>query len=90
MFRNSRLKAGLKTLNNLDYRVLSEMGEVRVKVKLTNAMDEALARRGKIKEEEIRNYEADALVDTSAVSSVIPAQVMGNLGLLSSGQRVAQ
>jgi predicted aspartyl protease len=66
------------------------VGEVRVKVKLTNAMDEALARRGKIKEEEIRNYEADALVDTGAVSSVIPAQVMGNLGVLARGQRVAQ
>ncbi len=66
------------------------MGEVRVKVKLTNAMDEALARRGKIKEEEIRSYEADALVDTGGVSSVIPAQVMKKLGVAARGNRVAQ
>ncbi len=44
------------------------MGEVRVKVKLTNAFDEGLARRGKIGKDEIRRYEADALVDTGAVS----------------------
>ncbi len=49
------------------------MDEVPLKVKLTNSIDEALARRGQIKKEEIRSYEADALVDTGAVSSVIPA-----------------
>lgn len=53
-------------------------------------MDEALARRGKIKEEEIRKYEADALVDTNSFSSIIPAQMMESLGLLARSQRVAQ
>jgi clan AA aspartic protease len=66
------------------------MGEVRVKVKLTNALDRALAKRGKIDENEIRSYEADALVDTGAVSSVVPANVMQQLGLLADGQRVAE
>ncbi len=66
------------------------MGEVRVKVKLTNSFDLALARRGKIVESEIRRYEADALIDTGAVSSVIPANVMEQLGLLSEGQRLAE
>ena len=66
------------------------MGEVRVKVKLSNALDRALARRGQIKTEEIRSYEADALVDTGAVSSVIPAHVMEQLGLQADGQRVAE
>ncbi len=66
------------------------MGEVRVKVKLTNALDRALARRGQISEKDIRSYEADALVDTGAVSSVIPANVMEQLGLESDGQRVAE
>ncbi len=66
------------------------MGEVRVKVKLTNAFDEALARRGQIKKEEIRRYEADALVDTGAVSSVVPLNVMKQLGVLSVGTRVAE
>ncbi len=66
------------------------MGEVRVKVKLTNAFDEALERRGQIKKEEIRRYEADALVDTGAVSSVVPANVMKQLGVLSIGNRIAE
>ncbi len=66
------------------------MGEVRVKVKLTNAFDEALARRGQIGKDEIRRYEADALVDTGAVSSVVPANVMQQLGVLSIGSRIAE
>ena len=66
------------------------MGEVRVKVKLINALDRALARRGQIKKEEIRSYEADALIDTGAVSSVVPPFVMEQLGLESDGQRVAE
>ena len=64
------------------------MGEVRVKVKLTNALDRALARRGQITEKEIRNYEAYALVDTGAVSSVVPANVMEQLGLQVDGYRL--
>ena len=66
------------------------MGEVRVKVKLTNTLDRALARRGKIGKDEIRSYEADALIDTGAVSSVVPPNVMRLLGLQSNGQRVAE
>lgn len=49
-----------------------------------------MARRGKIEKNEIRVYEADALVNTGAFSSVIPANVMKQLGLLTSGQRVAE
>lgn len=66
------------------------MGEVRVKVTLTNALDRALARRGQIDAAAIRSYEADALVDTGAVSSVIPQHVMAQLGLEADGQRVAE
>ncbi len=66
------------------------MGEVRVKVKLTNAFDESLARRGQLKAEEIRSYEADALVDTGAVSCVVPQNVMEQLGVLPIGNRVAE
>ncbi len=66
------------------------MGEVRVKVKLTNALDRALARRGQITEKEIRNYEADAVIDTGAVSSVVPANVMEQLGLQADGFRLAE
>lgn len=66
------------------------MGEVRVKVKLTNAFDESLARRGQLKKEEIRSYEADALVDTGSVSSVVPVNVMERLGVLAIGSRIAE
>jgi len=38
------------------------MGEVRTKVRLLNAVDEALTRRNLLKAEEIRTYFANALV----------------------------
>lgn len=66
------------------------MGEVRVKTKITNAADESLARRGQIAAADVRTYEADALVDTGAVSSVLPIHVVTQLGLMSRGKRVAQ
>ena len=57
------------------------MGEVRVKIKIINAGDEAMFRRGKLSKEEIRTYETDALVDTGAVPSVLPIDVVQALGL---------
>ena len=57
------------------------MGEVRVKAKLTNAVDEALVRRGLLKPEQVRSCDADALVDTGAVRTVLPPQVVSRLGL---------
>ncbi|MDT7781457.1 MAG: hypothetical protein QOC99_3969 [Acidobacteriota bacterium] len=53
-------------------------------------MDEALARRGQISVDQIRQYEADALVDTGAVRSVLPAHVVQQLGLDIRGQRVVE
>jgi predicted aspartyl protease len=73
---------------NLSWEV--DMGEVRVKVKLTNSFDRALARRGRIENSEIRQYEADALIDTGAVSSVVPKFVMEKLGLMREGYRLAE
>jgi clan AA aspartic protease len=66
------------------------MGEVRVKAVLTNAIDEGLARRGQISPTEIRRYEADAMVDTGAVRSVVPSHVAQRLGLASRGQRIVE
>jgi clan AA aspartic protease len=66
------------------------VGEVRTRVMLTNAVDEALARRGMIKPDEVRRYQADALVDTGAVRSVLPPHVVERLGLGLRGQRVAE
>ncbi len=57
------------------------MGEVKVKVKLTNAGDEVLVRRGLLAADKIRSYESEALVDTGAVRSVLPAHVVQLLGL---------
>jgi hypothetical protein len=65
------------------------MGEIRVKVLRTNSVDEALYRRKKLKKSAVRRYEADAMVDTGAVRSIIPAHVMEALGLMSRGKRVA-
>ena len=66
------------------------MCEVRSKTLLVNAVDEALVRRGQLAPEQIRKYEADALVDTGAVRSVLPTHVVQQLGLDIRGQRVAE
>lgn len=66
------------------------MGEIRARVRLTNAVDEVRARSGEIPRDAVRVYEADALVDTGAVRSVIPVHVRERLGLLVLGQRLAE
>jgi clan AA aspartic protease len=57
------------------------VGEVRLRVTLTNAVDEALVRRGLLSADRIRHYEADATVDTGAVRTVLPSHVVQRLGL---------
>jgi predicted aspartyl protease len=57
------------------------MGEIRVKVKLTNAADEALNRARKLAKKKVRSFEAEAVVDTGAVRSVIPSHVLEKLGV---------
>ncbi len=66
------------------------MGEVRVRARLTNAVDEDLVRRGMLAPDQVRTYEADALVDTGAVRTVVPSQVAVRLGLAARGQRIAE
>ena len=66
------------------------MGEIRVKVKLRNLNDETQCRHGALRKEEIRTYEADAMVDTGAVRSVIPVHVLQQLGVGTRGTRVAE
>jgi len=58
-----------------------EMDEVRVKVRLTNAVDEGNARRGAIKPEQVRSVEVEAMVDTGAIKCVIPVKLKEQLGL---------
>lgn len=59
-------------------------------MKLTNAVDEALTRRGQLSPDQVRVYETEALVDTGAVRSVLPPHVVQQLGLALRGQRVAE
>ncbi len=66
------------------------MGEVRINVKLTNPLDEMLVRRGQLASGEVHSCEADALVDTGAVRTVVPLHVLQTLGLQVSRQEVAE
>ena len=71
-------------------RAAPDMGEVRVKARLTNAVDESLVRRGMLRPEQVRTYEADALVDPGAVRVILPPHVVARLGLAVRGQRVTE
>jgi clan AA aspartic protease len=66
------------------------MGEGRVMVRLSNAADMALVRRNLMRPEEIRAVEADALVDTWAVTFVLPSLVVERLGLARPFKQVAE
>jgi predicted aspartyl protease len=66
------------------------MGEVRAKVRLVNSYDGMSARRGTLPLSEVRSYDADALVNTGAVRSVIPVHVLERLGVAVRGRRVAE
>jgi clan AA aspartic protease len=66
------------------------MGAVCVKVKLTNAIDEALIRRGLLNPNLLRTCETEALIDTGAVRTVLPQAIMVQLGLNIRNQQIAQ
>jgi clan AA aspartic protease len=66
------------------------MREVRVHTTLKNAGDEVLVRRGFLKPDQVRSYEADALIDTGAISTVLPVQVDQQLGLAIVSRQVAE
>lgn len=76
---------------NRSNHVFSEgMGEVRVQVKLTNAIDEALVNRGLLNPTQLRVYEIQALVDSGAVRTVLPMPIVQQLGLRIRSQQVAK
>jgi len=64
------------------------MGEVRVKVKLSNPFDEAFVRIGQRKT--VRSHTVNALVDTGSVRSCIPAAIVKKLGITIRGHEVAE
>lgn len=67
--------------NRVQHKVNEYTGEIRVKVKLTNSIDEGLIYRGYLKPSDLHVYETTALVDTSSVRAVIPMHVAEKLGL---------
>ena len=57
------------------------MGEIKVKVHLENDGDVFMYKEKKIKKQEIRRVEIEALVDTGAVMMLLPQDVVEVLGL---------
>lgn len=66
------------------------MGEVKVKVRISNALDEALCRRGQLAPGQVRRAEVQAVVDTGAVRSVMPRPLMDQLGLMEQHRTLAR
>jgi clan AA aspartic protease len=58
------------------------MGQVHVRVLLTNYREALLARLGQLDANQVHHYETEALIDTGAVRSAIPAAVADRLGLM--------
>ncbi len=57
------------------------MGEVKVSIKITNAVDLGMFRRNLMPREEVRSVTVEAVVDTGAVRSCIPVDLKEELGL---------
>ncbi len=66
------------------------MGEVRSKIKLTNSGDMHTLRRNLIKKEELRFVEPVGLVDTGAISLIIPQSIADKLGLMAISREVVE
>jgi len=71
-------------------QISNNMGAVRVKVKLTNAIDEGLVNRGLLNPNLLRVYEAEAVINTGAVRTAIPVEVCEHLGLRIRSQEIAK
>ncbi len=57
------------------------MGEVKIRISLTNAVDDGMARRGKLGADLVRAEEVEAIVDTGAIICVLPRSLAERLGL---------
>ena len=58
------------------------MGQVHMRVLLTNYREAVQARLGQLDASQVHRYETEALVDTGAVRSAIPAAVADRLELM--------
>lgn len=83
-------QAMMLSFNRSNHVVSESMGEVRVQLKLTNAIDEALVNRGLVNPTQLRVYETQALVDSGAVRTVLPTHIVQQLGLRIRSQQVAK
>jgi clan AA aspartic protease len=78
------------SFNRSDYIANKRMGEVRVQVKLINAVDEELVNRGLLNPNQLRVHETQALIDTGAVRTVLSKEIVEKLGLRIRGQQIAK
>jgi len=67
-----------------------DMGEVKVKVDLENAVDRQLVRRGQLSEADVRKLTTRLLVDGGAVRLVLPRDQVEALGLLEIGKIIVR
>lgn len=65
------------------------MGEVVVKTKLTNYVDQGMAQRRKLARSKVRSVVIDGIADSGAVSLTIPASLVKKLGLVKIGKEFA-
>jgi len=66
------------------------MGAVRVEVKLTNAIDKALVDRGSLAPRHLRDCVMQGLVDTGALTLVVPPNIVQQLGVRIQRQQIAR
>ncbi len=66
------------------------MGAVHAKVKLTNAIDDALVSRGLLAPRLLRELQTEALVDTGSVYLVITQDIVKHLGLRIVGKQAVR
>ena len=66
------------------------MGAIRVKISLTNAIDKRLVQRGSLAPRYLREYQGEGLVDTGALTLVIPPEIAEELGLQIERQQIVR
>ena len=70
-------------LAGTEFTVTQEMrmGQAHVRIVLTNHREAVMAQLGQLNASQVHRYETEALIDTGAVRSAIPAAVADRLGL---------
>ena len=66
------------------------MGEIRVKIRLSNSADVINAKRGIIDPKTVRWLDTEGVIDTGAVRTIIPIAIMQRLGALEMDRTVAE